>query len=117
MGRPKEKTPRKTPKVNVGKNGNALRVGNPGNKGGTGRPPNEFKETLRNLVDRGTVHEHLLGVLEQGPSHPQFLDVLKYVTEHGYGKAAASMDVTSGGRPLSFTVVEEYVEPDDGTND
>ena len=119
MGRPSKKTSVKT---SVGElvpqpHGGALSPGNPGNRGG-GRPPNEFKATLRELVDRKEVHAHLLAVLAAGPQHPQFMDVLKYVTEHGYGKAAASVDVTSGGQPLSFTVIEEYVEPDgDGTED
>lgn len=32
---------------NIGRSGNRLRVGNPGNKGGTGRPPNELRAGFR----------------------------------------------------------------------
>lgn len=41
-----KKTPTETPRT--GKNGNPLKTGNPGNKGG-GRPPDAFKDFLARL--------------------------------------------------------------------
>ena len=44
----RRKSPAKTP-MRPGKNGGKLKTGNPGNKGGTGRPPNELRNWLREL--------------------------------------------------------------------
>ena len=80
---------------------------------GSGRPPNAFRKALRDLVDREKVHKHLLAVLEAGPNHPQFLDVLKYTTEHGYGKAGQSLEVTGAeGGPVQTQVLIKVVQPD-----
>lgn len=46
---PQKNSEQKTERANPGKNGNALRVGNPGNKGG-GRPPSEFKDWLSGVL-------------------------------------------------------------------
>ena len=44
------KTPAKTPTVVPGPNGGTLRRGNPGNRGGTGRPPNVIRAGLREAI-------------------------------------------------------------------
>lgn len=52
------------------------------------------------MASRDEVLEHVNSVLLAGPEHPFFDRALQYVTEHGYGKAAASLDVTSNGKEL-----------------
>lgn len=91
-----ERTFRKT-KPNSGENsgtietvtqphGGALRVGNPGNKGG--RPPNEFRDRMAALTTRDDVEAYLERCLkgEFGPKF--FLSALSHATDRGYGKAA-----------------------------
>jgi len=82
----------------------ALRVGNPGNKGGA-RPPDEFKAILQTLASR----EQTMRALEQllmAPDHPAFLGALKYATEHGYGKPAQPVE-HSGAVGLNVTYQRE----------
>ncbi len=66
-----------------------------------GRPPDEWKAKLREMASRDEVLAHVNSVLLQGPEHPFFDKALQYVTDHGYGKAASSVDVTSGGEKLA----------------
>ena len=94
-----KKTPYKTPRTRRGKNGGTLKTGNPGNKGGTGRPPDAFKAAMAELASSDEVIEHVRAVLAD-PSHPQWLGAWKHVTEHGYGKATQGLDVTSGGERI-----------------
>ena len=106
-----KKTPVKTSALVPQPHGGKLKRGNPGNRGG-GRPSNEFKATLRGLVDRAEVHAHLVDVLDAGPSHPQFMDVLKYVTEHGYGKASQTVqNVGEGGGPIRQEHIVRFIRP------
>ncbi len=72
--------------------GGALRVGNPGNKGGTGRPPDAWKEACRNALSRAdflTIAERVL----KDPKHPAWLGAAKFLAEHGHGKPAQPVDV------------------------
>jgi hypothetical protein len=80
-------------------NGAPLVPGNPGNSGGkpgrSGRSPNEFKEMCRELASR----EETLAAVEEildDKSHPMFMSALKWATEHGYGKAKESLEVSAG---------------------
>lgn len=45
-------TPPKTPTLRPAKNGGLLRVGNPGNKGGTGRPRDAVRATMLEALDK-----------------------------------------------------------------
>jgi hypothetical protein len=87
---PNDKTPTVAP-LRKPKHGNgALRVGNPGNKGG-GKTKEEFKTILQTLASK----EETVRALEQllmAPDHPAFLGALKYATEHGYGKPAQAVE-------------------------
>ena len=47
----------------------------------------------------------LKAILDEGPSNPHYMAALKHVTEHGYGKAPQSMDITSGGQPMKAYMV------------
>lgn len=95
-----------------------------------GRPPDQWKLALRALADREAVLAHVDRALLAGPVRPKldengnrvcrveeykgkpfvvwetegdpFFDrALDYVTEHGYGRAGQSVDVTSNGKELA----------------
>jgi hypothetical protein len=67
--------------------------GTPGNAGGSGRPPDEFKALMRSLADRGARALAVASILDD-PSNPLFLPAAKWATEQGYGKPAQSREVT-----------------------
>jgi hypothetical protein len=93
------KSPAKTP-MRVPKHGKgALRVGGT-NKGGPGRPPDEFKEMCRQLASREETLKQVQAILGD-PDHGQFMAALKWATENGYGKAPQSVSVTGAeGGPV-----------------
>ena len=66
-----------------------------------GRPPDLWKAKLRSMASRDEVMAHVESVLLAGPTDPFFAKALEYVTEHGYGKAANSLDVTSKGESIA----------------
>jgi hypothetical protein len=66
------------------KHGGALRNGGT-NRGGPGRPPDEFKRICAELASR----EETIAAVEvilSNPNHPAYLGALKWATEHGYGR-------------------------------
>lgn len=74
-----------------GANGGTLLVGNPGNKGGTGRPKNEWKLICANLASG----DETLAIAEEilkDKSHPAWLGAWKYVGEQAYGKAKEEIE-------------------------
>ena len=65
-----EKTPSKSPQATQwmkGANGGKLQRGNPGNRGGTGRPPSELRAAMRHGLDAAL--PRLLEVIEE-PATP-----------------------------------------------
>ncbi len=87
-----DKSARKTahiirhPKANGGA---LLSAGQPGNKGGTGRPPDAFRELCRELACSGSV---AAAAILQLPDHPAYIGALKWATEHGYGKPKETVE-------------------------
>lgn len=80
-----------------GRNGGTLLPGGQeGNKGGTGRPPNEFKAAMQALASRDDVLESLKRITDD-PDHPHYMAALKHVTEHGYGKAPQTVNANIEG--------------------
>ena len=65
-----------------------------------GRPPDAFRASLRAAVSRDEVLAHVAAILLAGPDHPMFFKALDWATDHGYGKAAQSLDVTAQTREL-----------------
>lgn len=64
-----------------------LRVGGT-NKGGPGRPPDEFKKLCQQLAcSAAEAAARVLG----NPDHPAFIGALKWATEHGYGRPAQTV--------------------------
>lgn len=89
--KPAGKTPRKTPMRTPEHGRGQLRVGGT-NKGGPGRPPDEFKAMLAALASRDETMAAVRRILDD-PSHPQFIRALEYATERGYGKVAQAHEV------------------------
>jgi hypothetical protein len=46
------------------------------------------------LADRDEVLEHISTVLRAGPEHPFFAKALDYTTDHGYGRATQTAEVS-----------------------
>ena len=98
------KTARKTATVIPAHGKGALLAGGQiGNKGG-GRPPDEWKATMRRLRDRWLVAAEAEKVLEN-PSHPAWLQAAKFLHEAVEGKAPQPVDVTSQGKALGGVVL------------
>jgi hypothetical protein len=73
-----------------GPRGGKLRNGGT-NKGGTGRPPNEFMRHMRALVNRESVQAYLSECIE-GKFGPKFhLSALQYASDRAYGKPSQSI--------------------------
>lgn len=104
-GKSSPKPPTRKPKHGRGE----LRVGNPGNWGG-GRPPDEFKRICQALASRDETLKAVQAILADD-KHPAYLGALKWASEHGYGRPQQTVDVTSGNKPLKFTLA---IGHDDG---
>lgn len=101
----RKNTPSKTP-TREGKNGGKLKTGNPGNKGGTGRPRDQWKAELAAMASSDAVMEHIKSVLEIGPTHPFFPKALDFASERGFGKEATPVE-QSGSLDLNVVIREE----------
>lgn len=66
--------------------GGALNAGGtPGNRGGSGRPRNEFRDALRSMASDSAFLGQLAAILQDN-GHPRFIDAAKLVIERGYGR-------------------------------
>jgi hypothetical protein len=70
-----------------------------------GRPRDEWKRELQALASSDAVLTHLRATIAAGPDHPYFPKALDYLTDHGFGKAMQSVDVTSAGEKLGAVLV------------
>lgn len=92
--------------------GGSLRVGNPGNVGGTGRPPSEIRERMRGSLDAR------LHIAEQIADSPKAqakdrLAALAFLAKFGLGTKA---EITGAdGSPLNPVVFRERRERADGS--
>jgi hypothetical protein len=104
-GKRRKKTPEETPPADVGElvpqpRGGALLRGNPGNKGG-GRPPDEFRRRMAELVNQEGVEEYLEECLRGTHGAKPFVAALQHCTAYGYGKPTQKVewhDKTPGTR-------------------
>lgn len=103
MSKTEAKSPAKKRELIPQKHGGALMTGGT-NKGGTGRPPDEFRRILRDMVSRDDRLKHVETVLEN-PEHPQWMAAWKWATEHGYGKPVQPVE-QSGNISLTIKVVD-----------
>jgi hypothetical protein len=80
-----------------------------GNKGGTGRPPNEWRERMQNLIHREDVVKNLEDIASdlRIRSDPQraklYLDAMKFASEQAYPKESGSLEVRDGDRVLKVS--------------
>ena len=84
-------------------------------KAGPGRPPDEFKERMRQLASREETLERLDQILSGTLTFEKdtgeviripvdsdtYLKALAFVADRGYGKAQAHIDVTTGGESIA----------------
>lgn len=86
MGKSVQKSEDKSVPMQEGRNGGLLRRGSlPGNKGGTGRPPDEFKRLLARMASRAATMRALRSILAD-QEHPHFMKALEYATKYGYSE-------------------------------
>lgn len=86
--------------------------GTPGNKGGTGRPPNEHVEWCRSVVDDPRSREQVAAVLRDR-DHPAFATMWKVLAERGHGKVAERHEHAGpGGTAIAHEMVVRLVRPD-----
>ncbi len=90
------------------RHGGALRRGGT-NKGGTGRPPDAFREMCRRLGSRESTIEAVEEILDDH-DHPQFMSALKWVTEYGYGKAVQPI-IKDEQQEMIITIVRDEQKP------
>jgi hypothetical protein len=70
------------PKLIPQPHGGALQIGNPGNKGGAGRPPNELRKRLRDGLE-GAIPSILEAAAD--PDHPHYRWAVEISAKYGLG--------------------------------
>lgn len=111
----RRKAPGRKPAKIPQPHGGALNAGGtPGNKGGTGRPPNEHIEYCRELLSDPACEAEAKAVLTDR-FHGAFAAMWKAVAERGYGKAAQPHTGEGGTGPITHavTVTRRLVRPGD----
>lgn len=93
MKRAKQPTPEPTT-VPIGAlrrqaHGGALRNGGT-NRGGPGRPPDEFKQLLSSLASRDATVK-ALGDILQDKDHPHYMKALAFASDRGYPELASAV--------------------------
>lgn len=83
------------------KNIAGLRRGNPGNKGGTGRPSNALRIRLAEVAKKFIESADSLHVAGN-PDHPQWLGLGKFATEMTEGRPVQAIE--GGDTPLELVV-------------
>jgi len=112
-GRKPRKPAAKRPALVTQKHGGALLTGGiPGNKGGPGRPPNEYKKLMAELLNSPEAIDALRTVLRD-PENRGYAAVRRLVEERAYGKVPQAIDASVTGKLLLVRDVSE-VEPVDG---
>jgi hypothetical protein len=81
-------------------NGGMLKTGNPGNRGGSGRPPNEIRALCREIGYRGL--ERLAELEIDDPK--TLLDLVNLALRYGVGTKA---DITSDDKPVLPHMTDE----------
>ena len=79
-----------------------------GKPGRSGRPPDAFKATRRELVTRNETLAAVRKILRD-PDHPAFVGALKWATEHGYGRPLQRVEA-DGKVNLTIRLVRELGE-------
>jgi hypothetical protein len=73
-----------------------------------GRPPEEFRQALRDLASRADIIQRLAKILSSPKtSDSDFLAAHKYVAERGYGKVPTVIEGGDQRKPLVIRLVRE----------
>ena len=96
--RKSEKTPSKTP-LRDGVNGGKLLTGNPGNKGGTGRPPDWLKLWCDDLLANPKCKQQVEDILED-KKHPAFSTMWSKVADRAHGRPKETLSVEVSLKPF-----------------
>lgn len=73
-----------------------------------GRPPEEFRQQLRDLASRADIVQRLATILSSPKtSDSDFLAAHKYVAERGYGKVPTVIEGGDQRKPLIIRLVRE----------
>lgn len=86
--------------------GALLAGGVPGNKGGTGRPPNWLKDWCEELLADETTKEQVRGILND-KAHPAFKAMWSEVASRAFGKPKESLEL-SGKLTLEDILAVSY---------
>lgn len=88
-----------------GRNGGRLLPGGKhGHKGGSGRPPEWFKELCRDMVSSPKARAAVKAILAD-PKHPHFAAMWKAVSDRGYGKPEQPINHgAQAGTAMTFTM-------------
>ena len=78
-----------------------MKRGNPGNAGG-GRPPDEFKASMRGLANRPETDEYLKQCLDGTHGPNVFMTALVFATDRGYGKVPTVTRIAGEDQPLEI---------------
>ena len=85
-----------------------------GLKGRSGRPPNEYRESLRKILDDPKVAAALKTILRD-PKHPQFAALYARVVTQAHGNPPQPVGGGDDGTgPIEVKVTYEIVDPKDG---
>lgn len=69
--------------------------------GAGGRPTDIFKRRMQTLASRAAEAKRLERLLaDTNPDDKLFFEAFDRVTQHGFGRPAQSVDITSGGEKL-----------------
>lgn len=79
-------------KTQPGANGGTLRVGNPGNAGGTGRPPKKFSTFMRELRESSDV-QAAIEAAAKNPASRGFPPTLRAMTDYDDERPAEKQQI------------------------
>ena len=97
---------------NPKRRGKLLRGGQLGNKGGTGRPPNWFREEMGKALDRAQAAKVVQQMMAKGTDSNK-LKAIQFAAEMAYGKPRQGVELTGADSgPVNVTVTHRIVDPD-----
>jgi hypothetical protein len=80
-------------------------------KGSGGRPRNEFRERIRDLLNSDKVKQAVQKVIEN-PDHPQFTALYSKLLVQAHGNPAQQVEHTGEeGGPIEIAVTHEVIDP------
>lgn len=102
----RKKAKRKPGRVAQPHGGELLTGGVPGNRGGTGRPPDLFRQRMAELTSSVEVEGYLTDCLRGVHGPKAFNSAYKYATEQAHGKATQTTKLEGDEqKPLVIRVV------------